>query len=344
MSIEAFQWVMKVKGVTLAERALLCVLANFHNGKTGKCFPSQAAIAEAADCTPRNARKHLDALEAKGFFTRTVTSFGKGLTTFYELNLNVTHADVHAPPTKTPQPNIPTGGNWPNAPRRGNWSGGPSGRIASDQMPLRGAFAIEEPEEEPESPSQTSNEVFEGRTPDLFEASPSSPPASPRREEPTPATKREMLADIVFKIGKPLLARDGLSSKEAGAFLGKLIKTANLEIVAKVVSQAAQSPPVDARQWLTAATNAEARKANIPRTIRKSGPIDWPRTLATWFDTGAWPRSAGPDPTDRACKAPTRELETVLAMFEPGHPTARSIRIVLDARKRQLATEGAHHV
>lgn len=331
MSIEATKWALKCRGLSIQEKAILFVLADAHNGKTGKCFPAQSVIADGAGCTRRIAGKHLATIEAKGFFTRTLTSHGKGRLTFYELHLETTE------PKDTP---VYLG---PKDTRVYLGQGDQSTPPGMTKVHT-GVLSYRRTGIEPESPSQTSNEVFEGRTPDLFEASPSSPPASPRREEPTPATKREMLADIVFKIGKPLLARDGLSSKEAGAFLGKLIKTANLEIVAKVVSQAAQSPPVDARQWLTAATNAEARKANIPRTIRKSGPIDWPRTLATWFDTGAWPRSAGPDPTDRACKAPTRELETVLAMFEPGHPTARSIRIVLEARKRTLATEGAHHV
>ena len=335
MSIEAIRWAMKVRGITPQEKCVLLILADAHNGKTGKCFPSQDHIAEVAGCTEKMIRKHLSVIEQKGFIARTVTSYGKGRVTFYELNLETTEPEDR--PNGTPVPDPPSGTRVPVGE-----GGGPV--LFDIPTGTRVPFHIEEPEEEPESPSQTSNEVFEGRTPDLFEARPSSSPASSKREEPTPATKREILTDIVFKIGKTLLARDGLSPKEAGSFLGKLIKSANLEIVAKVVAQAAQSPPVDARQWLTAATNAEARKANIPRTVRKSGPIDWRKTLATWFDTGAWPRSAGPDPTDRACKAPTRELETVLAMFEHGHPTARSIRIVLDARQRQLATEGAHHV
>jgi hypothetical protein len=336
MSIEATRWALKVRGLSLAEKAILFVLADAHNGKTGKCFPSLSALSDAADCTVRIARKHLAGIEAKGLFTRTVTSFGKGLTTFYELHLDMTEANDTRGATGQAQTNEHSEGQLAKCPSEGQL-------VPADQMTLlegpndtRGVITIEEPEYITGIPSSEANASSEGRTSDLFEASPSSPPA---------ISKREMATDIVFRIGKPLLSRDGLSPKEAGAFLGKLIKNSNLEIVARVVSQAALAPPVDARQWLTAAANAEARKAGLTRTVRKSGPTEWPKVLNTWFDSGTWPRHVGPDPTDTACLAPTHELEAVLAKFETGHPTARSIRRVIDARKPRTTatTAGANH-
>lgn len=328
MSVQAIQWATKVRGISGQEKAVLFVLADAHNGKTGKCFPSQVVIADGAGMTDRSVRKFVSLLEQKGFIGRTVSSYGRGLVTFYELHFQTTEPNGsivpvgHTPPTGNvvplapPPPTgriVPLGqGDQPENPRR------PTGNC----VPV----AIEEPEKEPEYPSSDANASSEGRSPDLFEDQPPPPPA---------ISKREMATDIVFRIGKPLLSRDGLTPKEAGAFLGKLIKNSNLEIVAKVVSQAALAPPVDARQWLTAAANAEARKAGIPsRTIRKSGPPNWPAIIARWFEDGSWPRSAGPPPTERDFAGPINELEAILPKFETGHPTARDIRRVIDARQR----------
>lgn len=341
MSVQAVRWATKVRGLTIQEKAVLFVLAEAHNGKTGKCFPSQTVIAEGAGMTEKTARKFIVSLQSKGILTRTVTSYGKGLLTFYDLHIDGRPPIGRALPTGSEEPN---GRIVPFAPPHANGRAVPfgQGENRGDQTVKHDRpngncvpVAIEEPEMEPEiSPSHSSDELFEGRDRDLFEtASPSNP--IPKHDDPPAATKKELLSEIVFKIGKPLLGRDGLSAAQAGAFLGKLIKNSNLEIVAKVVSQAAQSPPVDARGWITAAVHAEARKVGIRIAKSKAPPIDWHKSVAVWIDQGTWPRHLGDMPHEHGYAGPVAELEFALANLPNDHPYHRQIQKNLEARKQR---------
>lgn len=142
------------------------------------------------------------------------------------------------------------------------------------------------------------------------------------------------MKSIVFETGKRLLIAQGLSEQTARSFLGKQIKIAKLEIVARVISRAAIDPPVDARAWISAAVVSEAKRAGIRVTAEPADPVNWKSALREWVDYGTWPRAAGPTPDQRDYRGPIELLEPLLSEFEPGHPIARDLRNTIAARKR----------
>lgn len=341
MSVQAIRWATKVRGLSIQEKAVLFVLADAHNGKTGKCFPSQSVIADGAGMTPKTARKFIVAMEAKGLLTRTLTSYGKGLFTFYELHFEATEPNGRTLPTGPDEPN---GRIVPFGRPRANGRTVPFGRAekGGDQTVIQGGpngncvpFAIEEPEKEPEVvPSHDADASFEGRDGDLFDHLTASQQTIPNTNTQV-ATKRELLSEIIFKIGKPLLARDGLTPTQAGAFLGKLIKNSNLEIVAKIVSQAAQIMPVDARGWITKGVRKECDRVGLKPAKGPPPPIDWPAIVERWFDTGAWPQRAGDKPIEDGYRGPLELIEKLLPRYDANHPHAHQIRRTLEARKQR---------
>jgi hypothetical protein len=70
MSIKAVKWALNAQNLSHIKKLVLITLAECHNEKTGKCFPSQQYIAEIIGQSDRSVRSHLGALEADGFFER----------------------------------------------------------------------------------------------------------------------------------------------------------------------------------------------------------------------------------------------------------------------------------
>lgn len=316
-------------------------LANHANGEW-ECWPSIEGLVAATGFKDTPVRLALKHLEKEGYLTRARERLKDGSLGRYQYRLNHLR--------------MASGGLQlvPKAEEKHQRNHGPVPNTGGHENSPENMDRCETPVDEPPSPdtgrttgarhrstkpsldsnrqdaSLPSNEGTEDASGDLFEA------------HPRPMSEPELLRHTVYTLGKPLLGRDGLSPAQAGAFLGKQIKASSLKIVARVISQAAQNPPVDARGWISAAVIAEARKAGIPRTSRNTDPIDWPATLATWFDTGTWPRRAGPPPTDRDFAGPIAELAALLPRFDAGHPTARDISRVIEAHSR--AKTGATHV
>lgn len=128
-------------------------------------------------------------------------------------------------------------------------------------------------------------------------------------EHPEPAsqpTRSELLKSLIFATGVPLLTGQGMRDQAARAFLGSLIKAANLEIVSRVLQRAANDPPIDARGWLRASVLSECKRAGI---ATKAAPSADERSLeaeqkleimrqrfATLRDTGKWRPNWGMDP------------------------------------------------
>jgi hypothetical protein len=91
MSIQAVKWSLSAK-VGPIEKLALVAIAESHNAKTGKCFPSQAYVANVIGQKERSARTHICKLEKDGFFTRKHRYDGQGHRTSddFILHFNVT--------------------------------------------------------------------------------------------------------------------------------------------------------------------------------------------------------------------------------------------------------------
>lgn len=92
MSNRAMTWAIDCGGIPLATKAILMLLADCHNGASGKCCPSEEWIAEKADIKDRTVRMHLKILEDAKLVKRMYKHGGRGVgRTFdgYELKFNL---------------------------------------------------------------------------------------------------------------------------------------------------------------------------------------------------------------------------------------------------------------
>lgn len=65
MSFRRMAAVFEVEGLRMRDKSVLLALAHFENDKTGKCFPSVAAIARAAGCSEKSSQRALKSLKKK---------------------------------------------------------------------------------------------------------------------------------------------------------------------------------------------------------------------------------------------------------------------------------------
>lgn len=125
-------------------------------------------------------------------------------------------------------------------------------------------------------------------------------------EPPSQPSRNELLKRLIFATGVPLLVGQGMRDQAARGFLGSLVKTANLEIVSRVLQRAANDPPIDAKAWLRASVLSEAKRVGIrvdlPTTPAQAA-VQAEEDLAMWerrcehlAKTGQWRPNWGQDP------------------------------------------------
>jgi len=78
MSNRAMSWAIEVRGLPIATKAVLMLLADCHNGGTGQCHPSLAWMMERTGLKERALQVHLKALEDAGFINREYAFHGRG--------------------------------------------------------------------------------------------------------------------------------------------------------------------------------------------------------------------------------------------------------------------------
>jgi len=78
-------WESRGVNLTIAETAVLIVLAHHHNPKTGRCNPGQERIARSAGMTRRCAQRALASLQAYGIIATKARGNGRGHSTRYLL-------------------------------------------------------------------------------------------------------------------------------------------------------------------------------------------------------------------------------------------------------------------
>ena len=95
MSNRAMTWAIGCKGLQLATKAVLMLLADCHNGSNGKCFPNEDWLIEHTGLAGRTVRMHLKALEEAKLIDRLYKHGGRGMGrkfAGYELNIGINEA------------------------------------------------------------------------------------------------------------------------------------------------------------------------------------------------------------------------------------------------------------
>ena len=85
MSVKAVNWAKTVKGTTPGQKLILMLLAEAHNGKTGKCFPTIARLGDESSYSKRQVIRILKQLEDGGLICST-HSRGRKKANDYTLN------------------------------------------------------------------------------------------------------------------------------------------------------------------------------------------------------------------------------------------------------------------
>lgn len=100
MSNRAMSWAIEVRGLPIATKAVLMLLADCHNGSTGQCHPSLVWMIERTGLKERAIQVHLKALEDAGLINREYAFHGRGKGCSieqYHLKIGITGSVKKAP-------------------------------------------------------------------------------------------------------------------------------------------------------------------------------------------------------------------------------------------------------
>lgn len=101
MSVAALAWAKKQKTGSVAAKATLMVIADFAD-ESGRCWPSQAVIAEETELSDRSVRQQMALLEAGGFLTREPRFREDGARATDVLRLNLALQPLLRTPPESP--------------------------------------------------------------------------------------------------------------------------------------------------------------------------------------------------------------------------------------------------
>lgn len=352
MSVKAMKWAANVEGISGKEKAVLFVLAEAHNGKTGLCCPGQERIARKAGMNDKTARKYLSLLEGASLISRRVTSKGAGLITLYDLHMDVlepTPKDTHPNGTGLPvgrdtQDSTANGIPLPVGQRLANGKELPVG--AQDQtVKMEGPngnclpFPIEEPEGTGIYRSSEADASSERPQSDLFNQPAAQAPSSPEPpQHHKPATRRadpaEVEKEFIFKNGIQLLVSQGHTEQTARSYFGRLVRDWKIKPVAEAVKAAIAANPGDAKAWIPAALKKRKTELSViaAPTVDAVAADDWCAAINRWVDDGYWPGRLGVAPNQVGYRGPIAPLQALLPDLGD-HPVAREIRTTISQRQ-----------
>lgn len=147
---------------------------------------------------------------------------------------------------------------------------------------------------------------------------------------------------MVFNTGRVLLTGQGVSKRNAGSFLGKLVRDYGLDATWAAVNAAAQKPPVDGLTWLRKAAEGEARKRGrkIPASADDiATATEWDDHVRRYLRTGSWPKELGPRPDEIGYRGPLAPLEAIMANGRVGDLNVEYIRINIERLRVHQATD-----
>lgn len=284
MSIHAMSWAIKVKGLPIATKAVLMMLAECHNGETGQCNPSIRYLREITGLKERALQLHFKALEASGLIARDYAYHGRGKgcsVEQYNLKIGILGTvkkdDIDAKdiaPAKECARKIR------------------SMRPQNIALPLK-----EEPEENRNTPI---------------------PPTE--QPEPSAALARSVVDQILQIIpkAKASMAPDSLP-KVVRTILRKTPPEQLLAAVRACYSterhtreEGQYAPAIYTFLNKGVWKNWAGDQASAPAEMTTEG---WQRAMRHWVDTGEWLADyASPPPSDRGCTAPANMIRHALKL------------------------------
>lgn len=283
MSIHAMSWAIKVKGLPIATKAVLMMLADCHNGETGQCNPSIAYLQETTGLKERALQLHFKALEEAGLVHREYAFHGRGKGCSVEqYNLKIGIIGAVKKPKIDPQDFAPAK---------------QCARKIRSMDPQNIAVAYkEEPEENRNNkPRNPVSEDFE-RAWKLYQS-------CPHKAGQTKKLARDQWPKAVKRAGGPepiLKAIEAVAAKQRNAegFVE------NLPDMHRWLAR---------DKWQDVLPPAEAEPA-AEITIE-----DWQRAMRHWVDTGEWLADhVSPPPNDPGCTAPANMIRHALKLRPQG--------------------------
>jgi len=105
MSVVAVKWAVNQRAGSASAKAVLFVLAEAANSRTGACYPSQATIAERAELAPRSVWEAMRELERGGLIRRSARRDRRGHRTTDLITLNM-GGQLASPATRDDEPQL----------------------------------------------------------------------------------------------------------------------------------------------------------------------------------------------------------------------------------------------
>lgn len=321
--------------LTPADVRVLGVLGSFLD-KRNECFPSQGLVAQRAKLNRSTVNQSLKKLVTFGYVAARQRWPGKARSVLvYKVRLDEEARDE----ASTMQAELfpEAGGEDLETPTKLH-----VGKSNKDERETQQNRMSEKPTSvKSDVASGPNNDVASGPNTELPKVSPQSSVSKetdPKTEfedqiECSPPSAAELRKSVVFNTGRLLLTGHGVSAKQAGAFLGKLVKDFGLDAAFHAVTAASREPPGEPLAWLTKAAESEARRRGraVPkRSADDDSSIDWDSAVARYARSRIWPRHLGDRPDDLGYRGPLRPLETIMANGRFGDMDVKVIRMNID--------------
>lgn len=275
MSIHAMSWAIKVKGLPIATKAVLMMLAECHNGETGQCNPSIGYLQEITGLKDRALQIHMKALEEAGLLEREYVHHGRGKGCSvgqYNLKIGILGA-VKTSPIDAQD----------NAPAK------QCARKIRSMRPqnIAGPYKEEPEENRNNKPRNTVSEDFE-KAWTLY------------RSCPLKANQTRKLAAAQWP---KAVAKVGSSEP--------ILKAIEAEVAKRRNPSGFVSPLPDMHRWLSQERwqDVEGEVARPIPTAESLSNVEWANTMRRWLDTGEWLADGiCPPPDQPGCMAPAGML------------------------------------
>lgn len=270
MSIHAMSWAIKVKGLPIATKAVLMILAESHNGETGQCNPSIAYLQEITGLKDRALQIHMKALEAAGLLDREYVHYGRGKGCSvgqYTLKIGILGA-VKSTPIEAKE----------NAPAK------ECARKIRSMRPqnIAGPYKEEPEENRNNKPRKAENDRFDEAWA-LY------------RSCPLKANQTKKLAKAQWP---KAVARAGAAEP--------ILKAIETEVARRRSPDGFVAPLPDMHRWLSQERWQDVHGDQPPQP--EPGEVsegEWANAMRRWVDTGEWLADwLCPPPDQPGCKAP----------------------------------------
>lgn len=295
MSNAATHWAANLEDLQPGSKLVLMLLAECHNGKTGRCDPSIDWLCKKTGYKPRRLFDLLADLEVCGHICRETISLGRGrgkkICFALKIGAPATTMDMQPSAVATEME------LQPNAPAKDY-------NCNSEHLQLQPSAVAykEEPEENRNTPI---------------------PPSKPAAPEPSAALARSVVEEILRIIPKakaamapkdtlPKVVRTILRTTPPEQLLAAVRACYSIERHTREEGQYAPAIYTFLNKGVWKNWTGAAEQASGPAEMTTE---DWQRAMRHWVDTGEWLADhVSPPPSDPACTAPANMIRHALKL------------------------------